>query len=175
MKVILLTGAPGVGKSTLLPLLGEALPAPAAFLDGDAVGCTRPTERTLERLNLIQDNIVACARNFARWGATHLIAGYVLPSQERLERLRGLLRTDGFPVLAVALVADDEALVRRCRGQCDRPAWRHAEDEYIAESLGCNAGVKSLANVLTIDTTGMSPDDVVRTIAQAAGEDSYFR
>ena len=69
MLVILITGAPGVGKTTLLPLLAEHLPQRNAFLDGDAVGRTVPLTRTIERLNLIQDNIRVCARNFAAWGA----------------------------------------------------------------------------------------------------------
>ena len=163
MKVIVVTGAPGAGKTTLLPQLMEVLPSAAAFLDGDDVGRTRPANLTAERLNLIQDNMLACARNFAGWGAAYLVACFCLPSQERVDRLRTLLRAEGFPVLAVGLILDDEVL-----------AGRHEGSEYIAEALRCNAGVKALSGVMTIDTTALSPEQTARAIAEAAGHDAFF-
>ena len=54
MDIIVITGAPGIGKSALLPLVSEALPDKNAWLDGDSVGRTKPNARTRKRLDLIQ-------------------------------------------------------------------------------------------------------------------------
>ena len=166
MTVILITGAPAVGKTTLLPVLADVLPEKNAFLDGDAVGRTRPLTRTIERLSLIQDNICACADNFASWGAQYFVACFVLPSQERMDRICGKLRQAGHSVVPVALIADDEVLTRRIRTK----GQDHGQDhESIQSTLACNVGVKALQGVHVIDTTDAALCEIAEKIAELCG------
>ena len=73
MNIIVITGAPGAGKSALLDSLAETLPGKRAYLDGDDVAIVRPFSRDVARRTLIQDNICACAKNFADWGADEAV------------------------------------------------------------------------------------------------------
>lgn len=54
----------GVGKTTLLRILEKKLLNGYALIDGDDVGRTIPLSISIDWLNLIQDNIIACAKNF---------------------------------------------------------------------------------------------------------------
>ena len=168
MDVIVITGAPGVGKTALLPALADRLPEKSAFVDGDSVGRTRPLCRTLERLNLIQDNIVACAHNFATWGARYVVAAFVFPSQERVERIAGTLRDAGHRVWVVALVADDDVLLERFGGK-DWYAGELDDPEYAAHLLDLNSAVKQLGGVICIDTSSLSVEDAATTILDRIG------
>jgi len=170
MDVIVITGAPGVGKTALLPLLSEALPGQNAWLDGDVVGRTKPIDRTRERLDLIQDNICACARNFAAWGARYFITCYVLPSQERVERLANLLRSDKHRVWFVAITAHDDVLVDRHKQKGD---WA-AKPEFLDQAVGCNNGVKALSDVTSINTTHMGVQQVADEIVSHMQEEDVF-
>jgi len=40
MNIIVITGAPGVGKTTVLPAICERLPQKNGFIDGDSVAET---------------------------------------------------------------------------------------------------------------------------------------
>ena len=162
MIVILITGTPGVGKTTLLPALADRLGEKCAYLDGDVVGRTRPLTRTVERMNLIQDNIVACAANFAEWGARYFATAFVFGSEERIERIRGKLRAAGHAVVAVGLVADDNALVERIRLKGDD----HGTDQdSINSTLAINNGIRQLPGVHILDSTDLTVEQVAEQIA----------
>ena len=165
MHVIVITGAPGIGKTAVLPRVVELLPEKAAFLDGDCIGRTCPTQRTLERLNLIQDNIRACADNFARWGADNLVTGFVFPSAERVQRITDILRSAGHAVSVVALVAEEATVL--CRHK--KKSGDHSHDaECLAEAIRCNTSIRNLDGVEMIDTTHMTLEQMVSAIVQAA-------
>lgn len=92
MNAIIINAAPGVGKTTLLKLLEDKLLNDFAVIDGDDVGRTIPLENTVDWLNLIQNNIVDCAKNFKDYNIETLIISFIFPSQERLQRLVNLLK-----------------------------------------------------------------------------------
>jgi len=161
MIAIVITGAPGIGKTTLLPLVADALGDKGAFLDGDDVGHTRPLDRTKERLDVIQDNIGSCADNFSAWGARHFIAAYVFPSQERIDRIVTRLRDSGHRSVAVGLIAEEEVLIERHRS---RPEDYGTDPECLRDAAGCNAGIRQLQGVHPIDTTSLSIDDVAKAV-----------
>ncbi len=166
MKTLLITGSPGIGKSTLLPLIADRLPEKNAFVDGDDVGRTRPLTRTIEKLNIMQDNICSCANNYAKWGAEYFLTAFVWPSQERIDRIVRLLHEAGHHVLVIALIADDEALVHRHKKKVEAYG---RDAECIRDAVACNNGVKALKNVTFIDTTRMDVEDVVKNILKHIG------
>lgn len=114
MKVIILNAAPGVGKLTLLKLMEKALPNGCAIVDGDDVGRTIPLQVSMEWLNLIQDNIVSCAKNYRDFGIKYLIISFIFPSQERIDRLLNLLRNNNIQLLyTYSLICDDAEIRKR--------------------------------------------------------------
>jgi hypothetical protein len=163
LDAIIITAAPGIGKTTIFPILAEKLPRKSALLDGDNVGCLIPFSLSQEWLNLVQDNIAACAENFARCGIRYFVTCFCLPSQERLNRLTGLLSNLGYQVHSIALIADDDSLLERNRqrGGCD---VRDADE--FAETLHCNKAIKELEGVTFINTTNMSPEHIGQKIVQ---------
>lgn len=112
--VFLLNSAPGVGKTTLLKSLRTHLSG-FAFIDGDNIGDVAPLENTDQWLNAIQDNICSCCLNFRRYGWAHIIASFVFPSAERIERLRRMLETESFDVRIISLICSAGEIERRIR------------------------------------------------------------
>ena len=172
MQIIVITGAPGVGKSAVLPIVAERLPEKTAWLDGDCVGRTRPTDRTRERLDLIQDNIRACAETFAACGADSVVTAFVFPSSERVQRISDILRAPGHTVSVVGLVADDAILLSRHK----QKDGHHSHDpECLQEAILCNTNIRNLDGVDTIDTTGMSLEEMASAIIKAASNQRIQR
>ena len=163
LEAIIITAAPGIGKTTVFPILAETLPEKSALLDGDSVGCLLPFSLSLEWLDLVQDNIAACAENFAGCGIRYFVTCFCFPSQERLDRLTGLLSNLGYQVHRIALIADDSSLLERNRqrGGCDV-----RDTAEFAETLRCNKAIKELEGVTSIDTTNISPEHVGQKIIQ---------
>ena len=134
-------------------------------MDGDDVGHLIPFSLSQEWLDLVQDNISACAENFARCGLRHFVTCFCLPTQERLDRLAGLLNRLEYRVHRIALVADNDTVLdrNRQRGGCD---VRDADE--FAEALRCNNGIKKLEGVTFIDTKNMDSrqtgEKIVETI-----------
>lgn len=91
MNAIILNASSGVGKTTLLKQLERNLPEGFAVIDGDDVGRIVPLKLSLEWLDLIQENIVSCAKNYKEYGTKVLIISFVFPCEKRLERLNNKL------------------------------------------------------------------------------------
>jgi hypothetical protein len=164
LDAIIITAAPGIGKTTIFPTLVAKLSEKCALLDGDDVSRLIPFRLTHEWLDLVQDNISACAENFAKCGIRYFITCFCLPTQERIDRLTGLLNDLGYRVHCIALIADDDILLdrNRQRGGCD---VRDADE--FAETLRCNKGIKELKNVTFIDTSDISVEHIGQKVAHA--------
>jgi len=145
-------------------LVADLLPEKAGYLDADVVGRTRPLRRTMERTDLIQDNIRSCADNFARWGAHHFAVGLVCLSQDHLERLVGILRETGHDVCVVGLVAEDGALISRHKQKQEEYG---RDPESLRDAVACNADVRGLQGIHIVDTTGLNPEEMARRIVAA--------
>jgi broad-specificity NMP kinase len=165
MRATIITGGPGSGKTAVLPLLARRLAGRIAIVDGDNLSWVIPHQLSIEWLNLVQSNIAACAANFRDFGIDHFIAAYVLPSHERLARLAGLLRAEGFVVGAIALRAS-ENLVRERLAERGHDPERNAELFRVA--MDCCRALQQLDGVPYIDTDRLTieqvADELHRTI-----------
>ena len=92
--------------------------------------------------------------------------------------MRYILRTDGHAVLAVALIADDDALIARSNAteyHCG------IDPESVCLTLACNASIRDLTGVHLIDSTDMRLETVVSAIVdlcntfQQSGQDEPKR
>lgn len=166
MNTILITGAPGVGKTTILPAICERLPQKNGFIDGDSVGRTTPLDIELDRLNLIQDNICSCAQNFQKWGAKWFVAGFVLPTQERMQRLTDALKKLGCHVHIIGLVADKETLSKRNK---EKDESYGKDPGSILGAIELNGMIKEIRGIHIIDTTILSVNQVAEQVVAYCG------
>ena len=115
MKITILNGATATGKSTALRGLVALLPGRTAVLDGDDVGRCNLREPTMSTafLDVFQDNILACAKNFLSLNLDHLVIGFVFPEQERVDRLNRIFQEHGFRLNWISLVLDDSSYRQR--------------------------------------------------------------
>lgn len=164
MDVIIMNAAPGVGKTTILKLLENKLSNGFAIIDGDDVGRTIPLENTLDWLNLIQDNIVACAKNFKEHDIKTLIVSFVFPSKERLQRIVSLLEKEENNVYHIKLICEPEILKKRIKRRNNQKLLS------IHRALECNAEIKKINADYCIDTTQKSPDQVMNIVVDGVAK-----
>ena len=107
--------------------------------------------------------LLACAENFAAWGAKYFVTAYVFPSQERMNRILARLRDAGQTVVPVGLFADDETLIQRHQ---NRPEDYGTDPECLRDALACNAGVQQLRGVYLVDTTHLCQNAVADVILE---------
>ncbi|MCC7406487.1 MAG: AAA family ATPase [Phycisphaeraceae bacterium] len=162
MNVIVLNGASGVGKTTVLRRILARLPGRGAILDGDDVSRVHPFECSTDWLNLVQDNLLCCAENLMRFGVSYLVIGFVLPSRERVDRLNRVFRDKGLSLRWVGLVASDSCLQNRLK-----------ERGVVAEGIFSTArefndAIKSFTDHLQVDTSGLSPEAVAERVLSLA-------
>lgn len=160
MKAIIINAAPGVGKSTLLKLLENNLPQGYAVVDGDDVGRTIPLVKTVDWLNLMQDNIVSCAKNYKRYNIKTLIISFVFPTKERLQRLSDLLKDEECFVYHITLTCDSNQLKKRIEIRNTQKLIS------ISNALEMNNKIKELKSYYSLDTTNKFPEEVANLICE---------
>ncbi len=156
--VFMLNAAPGVGKSALLRDLSFLLPDGFALADGDDLGRTVPYRDTLPWLDLIQDNIVSCCKNYGEYGCPYIIAGFVFPVRERLFRLQGLLEEQGFAVEHIVLTCAEPELRKRIR---ERNTSRLISPD---RAVMLNNAISGLPADLQLDTTRLGIREVAESV-----------
>lgn len=161
MKAIILNTSSGVGKTTLLKQLERNLPEGFAVIDGDDVGRNVPLKLSLEWLDLIQDNIVACANNYKKYGARVLVITFVFPSEERLERLNHKLEQLGILTKMICIYCDNNILEERL---IKRNTSRILSIQSAIEN---NIKIKALKADYSFDTSFIMPQEVMESFIYA--------
>lgn len=154
MNAIIINSAPGVGKTTLLKMFEKKLLNGYALIDGDDVGRIIPLSISIDWLNLIQDNIIACAKNFKDYNTKTLIISFVFPSQERVQRLVSLLKKEGISVYHITLICEPSILKERI---VKRNTTKIMNPE---RAIQCNNQITKLQSDYSINTTKKSPEEV---------------
>ena len=154
MKAIIINSAPGVGKTTLLKSLTDKLTGGYALIDGDDVGRTIPLNVSIDWLNLIQDNIVACAKNYRDYTTAALIISFVFPTQERVQRLVDLLEKEGIEVYQITLTCEPDVIEQRITQRNTTKIMNPSR------AIQCNNNIKKLHCDYSIDTTEKSAESV---------------
>ncbi|MEV6774139.1 AAA family ATPase [Nocardia sp. NPDC051030] len=160
MFVLWLTGAPGVGKSTVgWGLYGRARAegVAVAYVDIDQLGILVPAPvGDSDRHQLKAINVLRVLETFRRYGVEQVIVSGVVDPDRGIERVRDALGTG---VGLVRLCCSREELRRRYLG---RGSPEELVDRLmaVADALECN-GIGA-----PFDTTAMSPDEVVEKLAE---------
>ena len=118
-------------------------------------------------LDVFQDNILACAKNFLSLNLDHLVIGFVFPEQERVDRLKRIFQDNGLYLNWISLVLDDA----RYRGRIGEP--NQDEDRTIFEkSVLRNKQIAQLAidnGFPCVDASSLSVDEMCHAIGETIG------
>ena len=150
-----LTGASGAGKSRVYLDLPAALPE-CVVLDQDIVLSGLPWEQH-------RKNWLRVAMNIHQGGRSTVLIATQLPEHDESLPERAWFSEIHY----LALVCDNEVLGKRLR---ERPAWRGASEERIAEMQTFNEWLKANAAATSppmtlLDTTGSEPTESVAAVA----------
>ena len=156
-ELIIINGAPGVGKSVVGNLLFSKLDN-SAFLDGDDVWRTNPFEVNEATKNLVEDNIVSVLRNYFKARYEYIILTWVLHRQSIIDRILDQLDDVEFSTHIFTLTADEKTLLSRLQMDEDRKTNPDIALDRLEQSMKLNT--------TKIDTTAMKPEDIVDEILE---------
>lgn len=160
MRIVVITGAPGVGKTEVARRLANRSRLPAAVLDTDSIADVRPWTADERLYRLIAVNLLACLRGYRSWGVRVLVLSGVLVPGRALDHFGPLLADPMLDWTFYALRASRAELGARALNDMKaqdwsvRMSWSHIDDE-----------VSQIPDVRIVDTTDLTLDQVVDAIA----------
>ena len=161
MKVIVLNGPMGVGKTTVGKYIADHHPG-TAFIDGDWCMDIHPFVGNQETRAMAVDNILHMIRNYQDCSACSMVVlVWLMDDPCIIRRIMEGLSALQAEVKAVTLICDRETLVRRWENDRDC-GWR--TDEWLDVSLKSLSGFASMDNI--IDTSGLTVDRIADLITQ---------
>lgn len=161
MRIIVITGAPGVGKTETARQLTIGYNTKAACLETDDVARTSPWVVDEALYRLMGGNVASCLPNFQQWGASVVVVAGVLVPKRALPWIEQAIETCGFRLARIyALVAESDEIRRRIaadpKPQQPKPrlAWTWLNEE-----------VRAIPNATVLDTTCMPLTSVTDHLA----------
>jgi hypothetical protein len=152
LPLFVVTGASGVGKTTVTPLLCRLLPACAVF-EGDLIAQVAALGWDTWR-----DTWLRIAHGLAQGGRPTVLCTSLLPSQLESLPARKLLG----PIHFCNLDCPDDVLAARLRA---RPSWRHSgTEEVILDHQRFAAWLREHIDP-TWDTSTLTPGETAERIA----------
>ena len=161
MKVIILNGPMGVGKTTVGKYVADRYPG-TAFIDGDWCMDIHPFVGNQETRAMAVDNILHMIGNYLNCSVCGMVVLVWLMDDPCV--IRSI--TEGISAMqaevkTVTLVCSRETLLRRCENDQDC-SWR--TDEWLKASLASLPAFAAMDN--TLDTDGLQVDRIADLIMQ---------
>ena len=144
-KLLFLGGPPGIGKTTVAPLLAAAL-EPCAWVDADDLWRIHPFAMTDAAKQMVESNIVHVLGGFLRAGYPRVFMTWVLHRSDLIERLLEPLQVEAAQV--VHLTAEPACLRARLASRPEQPSASRALERL--------AQIQALPYA-KLDTTELSP------------------
>jgi dephospho-CoA kinase len=168
LRVLLITGTVGAGKTSVLLEIGEQLarePASPAIIDLDWLAWLRPAEASGVTVSgVLGENLEHVTSTFRRAGVERLVLARALRDAEEVEALRAAI--GGCELAVVRLTAAPETIARRLRA---RDAGAQLE-EHLAEAASFAAEAEAAGiGDLVLPTDDRSVASVAREILVSAG------
>jgi adenylylsulfate kinase-like enzyme len=167
---LLITGAPGAGKSTVSRLVARTL-SRAALLDGDVVtrmivsgrvwALGEPADEAAHQVRLCNQNLCELAANFAHAGFTPVIDS-IVPDRQQLDQYRKALSRRRLLVVVLAPSID----VCRYRNTIRDPRDQFFFDGYEALTSTMRSDFGSVG--WWLDSSDLSPEETARQIVTRA-------
>ena len=161
MKVIILNGPMGVGKTTVGKYIADHHPG-TAFIDGDWCLDIHPFVGNQETKAMAVDNILHMIGNYQKCSVCNMVVlVWLMDEPWVIQKITQGLSAMQAEVKNMTLVCSRESLIRRWKDdhECE---WR--TDEWLNVSLRSLPGFASMEN--TIDTSGLPVEQVAELVMQ---------
>ena len=161
MKVIILNGPMGVGKTTVGKYIADHHPG-TAFIDGDWCLDIHPFVGNQETKAMAVDNILHMINNYQKCSVCNMVVlVWLMDEPWVIQKITQGLSAMQAEVKNMTLVCSRESLIRRWKDDhnCE---WR--TDEWLNVSLKSLPGFASMDN--TIDTSGLPVEQVAELVMQ---------
>jgi len=161
MKVIILNGPMGVGKTTVGKYIADHHPG-TAFIDGDWCLDIHPFVGNQETKAMAVDNILHMIGNYQKCSVCNMVVlVWLMDEPWVIQKITQGLSAMQAEVKNMTLVCSRENLIRRWKDDhnCE---WR--TDEWLNVSLKSLPGFASMEN--TIDTSGLPVEQVAELVIQ---------
>ena len=164
MKVIVINGSMGVGKTTVGRAVADRVPG-TAFIDGDWCMDLHPFVGNRETKAMAVDNILHMIGNYQKCGECRMaVLSWLMDEAWVSRRVSEGLAALGMEEISVTLVCGGEELAERWNN--DRACeWR--TDRWLKASLASLPYFMSMENVL--DTGGLTVGEVADRILRRIG------
>ena len=159
MKIIILNGPMGVGKTTVGKYIAEQNPG-TAFIDGDWCMDIHPFVGNRETKAMAVDNILHMIRNYQKCSECRMVVlVWLMDDPWVLQRITDGLHSMHAELKSVTLICDRESLIRRWKNdrECE---WR--TDHWLEISLKSLPFFASLDN--TVDTGALPAERIADMI-----------
>ncbi|MGW3463939.1 Ldh family oxidoreductase, partial [Streptomyces olivaceoviridis] len=159
-RIVVVTGAPGAGKTETGRRLVRRYNLPAALIDTDTVADIYPWNADERLYAVLGRNLRSCLAAYRDWGARVVVVSGVLLPGRSLDQFRDLLDDPSLEWVFYGLRAGPDELAARIRTDPKvqdaggRLAWSHLDGE-----------VPSVPGVRLIDTRTRTVDEVTDLIA----------
>jgi broad-specificity NMP kinase len=163
--MVVITGAPGVGKSSLAKALDARIPG-VLVLDGD-ITARKDMQSDYRLVRAWLRNWLECGVHVSDSGRTLMLAVFVRPRElEDLDEYSGLDE-----VIYVALSANATELAARLR---ERPKSEGISPEEVASLISLDREIREIAEadtrVFLVDSSGMTLDETAEVVERALVE-----
>lgn len=171
MRAVVITGAPGVGKTRLGHQLVSRYSVPAAAMDCDPI--VHPWNGGEEVYDLMASTLRATVPVYREWGARVVIVTGVVLAGRVYERFQKVFEELGLDAVHYGLRADAEALAARIENDA---GGRHFIEGRLAERH-LDEEVPDVPGIRLVDTTHltlMEATDAVAALERAELGPQWF-
>ena len=166
VRVVAITGAPGVGKTALGVQLGRCYVNSTAMVDLDWLSNIWPWQPDEPLLRLIADNLTAVLRRHREWGARIIVVSGVLLPGRVLAWIGHLLEDPEFRWVFYGLRASTETIWSRIAG------FTGVQDIEVRMSMAeLDSEVQRIPDVRIIQTDHLSTREVLDAVLIAEAAD----
>ncbi|WP_157531561.1 MULTISPECIES: Ldh family oxidoreductase [unclassified Kitasatospora] len=166
VRVVVLTGAPGAGKTEAGRRLVRRYQVPAALIDTDAVADVYPWQADERLYAVLGRNLRACLDSYLEWGARVVVLSGVMLPGRTLDQFADLLADPRLEWVFYGLRARPEELAARILADTKvqeadgRLSWSHLDEE-----------VATVPGIRQLETGALTAAQVVDLIAAAEAAD----
>lgn len=162
VRVVVITGAPAVGKTTVAQQLARCYIVPTAMVDTDWLGNVWPWQENDELLDLIADNMTSTLPRFRSWGAQVIVVSGVLLPGRVLSRIAHLLESTDYEWVFYALRASSNTLMARVATD-----FGVQDSQLRASMANLDSLLDGLDNAQHIQTDDLDAARVLRSVLGA--------
>ena len=170
MRVLVINGPMGVGKTTIAKYIADKLPG-TAYIDGDWCMDIHPFVGNRETKAMAVDNILHMIGNYQKCSVCkRVVLAWLMDDSWVVQSILEGLSALRAEARSVTLICDRESLIERWKNDhvCE---WR--TDQWLGVSLKSLPHFQALGNV--IDTSGLSVERIADLVLGSDEADTHIQ